>query len=292
MPAYQDAGNGIDDDGDGLIDEMQGHGTWVSGLILGVAPDATIMALRVMDDEGYTTTFQVVKAMHFAMDHGAKVINLSLSSLEDLRLMKKAASRANDLDVIVVAAAGNQASTRPEYPAGTNHVFGVTATTLDGVRVPFSNVGQHVLVSAPGIDLVGPIAGGQSGSYGSANGTSGAAPLVAGVAALAIAQGHILHISDMRSMLKKTALDIEDLNPGIEDEVGVGLLDIAAAAQWTGSCYADINDDGLIDAADFVEYLALYMQGSLDADFAEPRGVVDSVDLIFFFDTFAQGSPD
>ncbi len=287
-PPFHDGANGLDDDGDGLIDEMQGHGTWVSGLILGVAPDAQIMALRVLNDEGYTTAFQVAKAMHHAMDYGAHVINLSLSSLEDLRITDKAGGRANDLGVIVVAAAGNQNSERTEFPAGTNHVAGVSAVDTNGVRASFSNYGRHLLVAAPGIDLVGPIPGG----WGRTAGTSGATPLVAGAAALAVDLGLVRRYENFREMMKKTTIDIEPMNPQFDDLLGFGMLDLAAAVRWEGPCFADIVEDDILDEADVEAYISLYAEGDLEADFVNPRGQVDLADLLFFFDAFAAGCPE
>ncbi|GJM19535.1 MAG: hypothetical protein DHS20C14_17480 [Phycisphaeraceae bacterium] len=285
---FDESGNGIDDDGDLLIDEMLGHGTFVAGIILGVAPDATILPIRVMNDEGVGDAFTVAHAVYYAIDHGADVINLSLGSEAELRLIEKAIDRATHRGIIVVASAGNEGETAPEYPAATNKVAGIAATDTAGVLAPFSNRGDHILFCAPGTQIIGP----QVDGWGAADGTSAAAPLVAGTAALVIERGTVLHYEHFRSMARKTAIDIEDVNPGIdEDFLGFGLLNVQDAVAWTGPCFADLAEDDLLNVDDINAFITLFLAGDEHVDLAEPRGVLNVNDIEFFVDAFLGGCP-
>ncbi len=289
----QDTGNGINDDNEGLVDEMVGHGTWVSGIALSVAPDATLMPIRTLDDEGFSDAFTLTKAIYYAVDNGADVINLSLGSVAQVRLVERAVDDAANLGVIVVAAAGNHALPAPEFPAANNKCAGIAAVQLDGVIAPFSNYdadggGRTITLSAPGMDIIGPIPGG----YGRASGTSAAVPLVAGTAALLIEKGTIRRWSDFKEMAKKTAIDIRGLNPNLpNDALGDGMLDVLSAVTWPGPCFADLTGNDLVDLGDIQAFIPLFISGSAEVDYVDPRGVLDLADLQFFLQSFINGCP-
>ena len=179
---------GLDEDNDGYADEMTGHGTHVSGIVLRVAPAAKIMPLRVLDTEGYGDVFTISKAIRYAWVNGAKVINLSLGSSEKSELLQEMISTAINNDVVVAAAAGNSNSTMPHYPAagdGTKaYADGLVAVTSVGVNLQksdFANYGLWVDVAAPGegIRSAFPI-----DQYANWDGTSMSTPFVSGQAAL------------------------------------------------------------------------------------------------------------
>ncbi len=174
--------NGIDDDGDGEIDEAAGHGTFVASVIAAVAPAAGILPLRVLDDDGGGTAFAVAEALAFAIDARVDVINLSLtyhrrSAAVDLLLERAAAA-----GIVVVAAAGNDGASTVDFPASDSNVVGVTATVADEtVLTAFANRSPLVQVAAPGEDVLGAL---DRGLFATWSGTSMAAPFVAGTAAL------------------------------------------------------------------------------------------------------------
>jgi len=174
--------NGIDEDGDGDVDEAFGHGTFVASVLALAAPGARILPYRVLDSDGGGTAFDVALALADAIDRGVDVINLSLayhrrSTVVDL-LLEDAAARG----IVVVAAAGNDAVGTLPFPASDSHVLAVAALSTDGDRLAdFSNWGPDVIVAAPGEKIYGGLAGGE---FGTASGTSVAAPFAAAGAAL------------------------------------------------------------------------------------------------------------
>ncbi len=297
--AYQDVCDGNDGDGDGLSDEVVGHGTAVAGLALMVAPDAMILPIRVMDDEGATTSFRVAKAVYYAVDQGADVINLSLGSLTNVEIIEDAVKEAVDLGVIVTASMGNAGGFDEEYPASLNDVAGVAATDNAGVLAGFSNRNDEVNVCAPGINLISSVPVESCGPalpnsiYGEADGTSFAAPLVAGTAALLIQKGTVLRWDDFRGALRKTCDDIESINPGVDhNHLGMGMLNVAAAVEWEGPCFADLVEDDILDIADIFAFLAAFAAGESHADFAEPRGILDTSDVFDFLRYYNAGCPE
>jgi len=190
-----------DDDAD--IDEAVGHGTFVAGLIHLVAPSATILVYRVLNDDGVGTTFCVCEAVIAAMDRGADVINMSFefeirSQILD-RLLDEAARRG----IVLVTGAGNSSGQELQFPALDHRVIAVAATDADGFLAQFSNSGPQVAISAPGLELYSSGADGEMGTW---NGTSMAAPLVSGTVALLRAKNPRLGPEDITAALLQSAL--------------------------------------------------------------------------------------
>src|SRR5690606_11946780 len=102
-PYAWEESNGIDDDGDGVVDEGYGHGTMVAGILALVAPGATILPIRVLDDEGRATAFQIAKAMRYAVDHGADILNCSFGVPQDIEMIDDEIDYAEDRDVAIIA---------------------------------------------------------------------------------------------------------------------------------------------------------------------------------------------
>lgn len=222
------AGNGIDDDGNGYVDDVSGwdfasndnnphdgngHGTHVAGTIAaeangfgatGVAPDAAIMPVRVLGNNGSGTAFGVAAGIRYAAEMGADIINLSLGGGYSSVILA-AIEYALQLDVLVVAAAGNESAGVPGYPArfsaGLSNVISVGAHTSSNGIAGFSNdVGGSgaVQVDAPGSGVYSTYTGGR---YGRLSGTSMAAPHVAAVAALALSANSNLSATELRSLI-------------------------------------------------------------------------------------------
>ncbi len=182
-----DQGNGLDDDGDGAVDEQTGHGTHVAGIVLSAAPGVQVMPIRVLNSDGIGTYWEVAAGIRFAVDHGAKVINMSLSAPLLPPSLESALAYAAQRNVLIVAASGDGAG--PNYPAAyTNRlaVLGVGATDLNDAALWFSGgLPEHTDIYAPGLNVYSSYPYNQ---YVYASGTSMAAPLIAGAAALLIAR--------------------------------------------------------------------------------------------------------
>ncbi|MEN3538458.1 S8 family serine peptidase [Microbispora sp. ZYX-F-249] len=172
-----------------------GHGPGGADGIIGIAPEAKVLSVRVIleDEEPGFRTFNsdtryeavVAKGIRYAVDHGAKVINLSLSKDMPTKDERTAIRYAISKGVVLVAAAGNDGAgkrTAPySYPASIPGVISVAAVTSTLRRASFSNRNSSVMVAAPGVDVLGA---GPGDEYWVGRGTSQATALVSGVAAL------------------------------------------------------------------------------------------------------------
>ena len=160
-----------------------GHGTHVSGIaaaatnnsigVAGMGWDASILPLKVMDSQGRGSTAELIPAIYYAADHGARVINMSLAGTTRDNLCPSDVQAAVDYayrrGVLLVAAAGNWPYiAQSPFPANCAHVLGVAATTSSDSRAWFSNYGDHVSVAAPGEDIYSTL---RYGGYGDMDGT-------------------------------------------------------------------------------------------------------------------------
>lgn len=160
-----------------------GHGTMVSGLIHLVAPGAMIMPLRAFHADGTGNLSNIVSAIYFATNNGARVINMSFSTSADSPSLRAALRYAARNDVICVASAGNQGSEVTVYPAAYSSVIGVGSTDEANLRSMFSNYGPGASnTAAPGEALLTTY---PNGNYAGVWGTSFSSALVSGAAALA-----------------------------------------------------------------------------------------------------------
>jgi len=181
-----DVPNGADEDEDGGTDEGVGHGTHISGVLAQVAPDVQIMPVRVLNSDGVGSLLAIVKGIIYAVDHGAQIINLSLSTHDHFAMLETAIAYAQSRDVIVIAAASGGAAAL-HFPAAYTDVISVGATRGGGYVAEFSApYADLVDVFAPGELIYGPY---YDGRYAWWSGSSMATPIVAGVAALLIEQG-------------------------------------------------------------------------------------------------------
>ncbi len=206
--------------------DANGHGTHVAGVIAaragngvggaGVAPEASVLPVKVLDRYGGGWESDVTEGIIWAVDNGADVINLSLGG-EESELIGSAVGYALSAGVVVVAAAGNDATDKANYPAAVPGVLSVTAIASDGRPAGYANYGATVDLHAPGDRILSTIPGG----YAALSGTSMAAPFVAGAAALVrSAQPG----ADVAAVLLRTARP----NPAAAG-FGAGLVDPLAA---------------------------------------------------------------
>ncbi|MCP4658149.1 MAG: S8 family serine peptidase [bacterium] len=159
-----------------------GHGTMVAGIVRLVAPGASIMPLKAFDGDGTAHLFDIVRAIYFAVDHGADVINMSFSMEELSPELLQAVNYAQRRGVVCIAAAGNQGQRIMVYPASLGHAAGVASTTLEDGLADFTNYGAGlVALGAPGAGVISTYPG---GLLAAGWGTSFSAPLVSGTVAL------------------------------------------------------------------------------------------------------------
>ncbi len=281
------ADDGIDNDGNSYIDDIFGwdfvasdnspypdigddfdyaavnHGTVIAGIIaasrndsgiIGIAPEAKIMPLRVLDEKGSGNTLVLSQAIEYAIENGADIINFSLVGEFYDKLLQDAIKKAYDNGIMIVAASGNQEKEGisldidPRYPVcdidGVNRVFGVAAVNKDKVLASFSNYGEACIdISAPGEDFY-------STTYydatkprlktfykGGWNGTSVAAPTVSATMALIKMQYPELRPYDIYNIITTSSQDLSEENPFHYVDLGAGLLDVGAALNYAESYY-------------------------------------------------------
>lgn len=160
-----------------------GHGTMTSGLIHLVAPRAKILPLKAFSSDGTGNLSNIIAALYYAVQHHANVVNMSFDLTSSSPALTHAVVYANKAGVVLVAAAGNESTNAPVYPAAMNsYVVGIASTTNWDSRSSFSNYGPvDVHIAAPGENIVSTFPG---GTYASASGTSFSAPIVAGTVSL------------------------------------------------------------------------------------------------------------
>jgi subtilisin family serine protease len=159
-----------------------GHGTMVSGIIHLVAPTAQIMPLKAFNVDGTGYLSDILRAIYFAVQNGARVINMSFSFTTYSHEVATALKFATRHRVICVASAGNDGKEEIVYPASLASVMGVASTANDDTRSSFSNYGEDLVwVAAPGEGIVTTY---PFGTFGAGSGTSFSAPFVSGAAAL------------------------------------------------------------------------------------------------------------
>ena len=214
-----------------------GHGTHVAGTIAesegnglaeaGVAPEASILPVKVLDAGGSGSDVDVAAGIVWAADHGAQVVNLSLGGSESSTVLADAVAYARHAGVLIVAAAGNDGGD-VGVPARLAGVIAVGAVDAALVRAPFSAGGRALDLVAPGVGIVQQTLDGNGGyADQSFSGTSMAAPHVAGVAALVLAAGRATTATGVARLLARTARDLGVA--GKDAAYGAGLVRADAA---------------------------------------------------------------
>ncbi len=263
-PKADIAGDGVDNDEDGLVDDFRGwdfygndndpseeegdpretiagHGTFIAGLIALVAPDCRIMPIRAFPPDGVTDEFNIASSIKYAADNGANIINLSFGSSNVSPLLTDAINYAKERGAVMVAASGNENSESPQYPSSSPDVMGVAATDLADHRAPFSNFGAHLDMSAPGVQLISSYIGGSGAEYALWSGTSFAAPF-------AVAEAALIYSLDpehpnLRQAIEDTAFFIDDRNPGYQGKLGRGRVNMLRALECLNTdCTRPVRD--------------------------------------------------
>jgi thermitase len=181
---------GVNLESSATADDIYGHGTAVAGIIaaaddglgiIGLAPQSRLVNVKVADDEGKCRLSALAEGIVWAVDSGARVINISIELSESAPALKKAVDYAWNSGAVIVAAAGNDAGSQPVYPASYENCIAVTAIREDGTLAPLANYGDWVDVAAPGFNIYSIL---PDNAYGYKHGTSFAAAHVSGLAAL------------------------------------------------------------------------------------------------------------
>ncbi len=170
----------VDFTGESSTIDEHGHGTHMADTIARIAPNASFLNLKVADKRGRCDTATVAKAVRWAADNGADVINISLE-VADSPELQSAVQHAWDKGAVVVSAAGNNGSTEPAYPAAYDEAIAVAGSNEEDGLAVLSNHGKWVDIAAPGFKIYAQALGGQ---YDLETGTSPASAHVSGVAAL------------------------------------------------------------------------------------------------------------
>lgn len=221
-----------------------GHGTHASGIaaavgdnrigVTGACPRCKLMPIKALDSTGAGTGFDVGVAVVWAVDNGASIINMSLGGNESDPTLERAVKYALARNVAVVVAAGNDNTDTPMYPAALPGVISVGSVTTSRERSSFSNYGSWVSVMAPGSSILSTMPMGpvfmttgidnpHLNEYDLMDGTSMAAPMVAGVVGLIRSRHPQLNPAQIKARLEGTAIDLG--MPGFDTEFGNGMID-------------------------------------------------------------------
>jgi subtilisin len=217
-----------------------GHGTHVAGIIaarqngvgvIGVAPEATVYAVKVLNSTGSGSWSSVAMGIDWAVANGMHVINMSLGATTGSQAVADAVARAEAAGVLVVASAGNSGCCNTVgYPAAYDGVLAVAAVDSIEWRADFSSTGPQLDIAAPGVGVRSSVPSGSCSlcdpsGYAWLSGTSMAAPHVAGVGALLRSRGW--SAMEAASLMTTTAVDLGA--PGFDNEYGYGRVDALAA---------------------------------------------------------------
>jgi thermitase len=218
-------------------DDIHGHGTFIAGIIAadnnkvgieGVAPESRLVSVKVADDKGRFRQSDLVDGIIWAVDNGAQVINISVEMREATPGLQEAVDYAWRKGAIVVAAAGNDGSSNPVYPAACENIIAVTAIRENGHLAPLANYGTWIDVAAPGFDIYSTLPGNK---YGYEHGTSFAAAYVSGLSALLFPLVTDINGDGNLNDEVLQAIYAGCQNIGIAG-TGQGLINVASSMSW------------------------------------------------------------
>lgn len=227
------------DSGDGRVDPY-GHGTHVSGIVAaatnngvgvaGAAPGARVLPVRVLDASGSGWDADVARGIDWAVDRGARVVNLSLGG-SDSSVIDAAVTYARSHGAVVVAAAGNNGDrgNAPSYPGASPGALAVAAVDSNLAHGSFSNTGCYVKISAPGVNVLSTV---PAATYQSWSGTSMATPFASATAALVLAAHPVCTPDGVASRIESSAQPLGGSVPNAQ--FGYGLVDPARALSVAG----------------------------------------------------------
>lgn len=276
------------------------HGTHVAGTVAqntnnsegvaGMAPNTTILPIRVLDADGYGTNQQVADGIIWAADNGADIINMSLGDHTDdddnpdnqaHQLMYDACQYAYEAGVTIFAASGNDSDSRISWPARFDNTISVGSVTMDKERAYYSNAGKYLDIVAPGGETGWSSSSGgvlqqtSDGDYEFLQGTSMACPHAAGFGALLKALDPSLTPTEMRAVMTLTAEDLGE--PGRDDIFGFGLINPLTAFNYVQGesyeiditqsfTYNSVEQTGQVLSMEGLIEVSIYFKNTVDFD--------------------------
>ncbi|MEM1222198.1 MAG: S8 family serine peptidase [Verrucomicrobiota bacterium] len=213
----------IDIAGGGVAGPGAQHGTSVASIISGsegIAPEAELFVVRVLDDQGLGTSYDVAQGIIQAVDMGVDVLNMSLGVYQDVQILRDAISYANQQGVILVAAAGNDAYAQLPFPAAYPSVLSVTAVDAKGQQALFPNQSKSIDFAAPGVGIV---TANEEGGTIPFSGTSAAAPFVSGTLAAMLSANTNMSSQQAVQLLQRYLNEAGSSGP--DPVYGAGLID-------------------------------------------------------------------
>lgn len=221
----------------GFLDKQQGHGTHVSATaaaakndkgLVGIAPDAKLMAVKVLNDAGSGASRWIAAGIRWAADHGAHILNMSLGGGQQDPETQEAMQYAIARGCWIFCACGNSGRRENSWPGHNPEAIAVCPLTEAGKRASFGTLNPKNWISAPGVDIMAATPGNR---YGKMSGSSMACPQPTGGSALV--RGELMRLGapipkqpELKAAIAKTAKDIPP--KGHDEATGHGLLDIAA----------------------------------------------------------------
>ena len=230
--ANEASGNSSDDDGDAYIDDGQGHGTFVAGVVYTAARQAKIRVYKVLNDEGLGTTFGLAKAIRAAVIANVDVISLSAGTFDDNEMLHHVIAEAVAQGIVVVVSAGNSNAdmdapgTVMQYPAAWEEVVTVSAVDDQDQKFAHANYGEVIDLVAPGVDVISAIPSAYLPHYyAQTSGTSAAVPWISGA---------IATVMEAKSVNAVQAYDkvYHDVDPIGGNGLGRGRLNMARAVDY------------------------------------------------------------
>lgn len=283
------AGDGLDNNGDGVADQNVGHGTHCGGIIGAVGNNGEgvsghswhtkLLPLRVFPvngDDGAMSS-AIIEAIGYAVNNGATCISLSLGSPYSSTSEQNAINNAWNNGVVIIAAAGNSGVSSKFYPAAYNNVVAVAATNNNDIKASWSNYGTWVDVCAPGVEIISSIFYTYSGNpysvpenqrYAFYNGTSMACPQVSGLVALVASYFPDYTQLDLVNQVIYTADNIDAKNPNYVGQLGSGRINdyralisklapdftvVSFASDDDNPLYSQGNRDGFLNPGETIE---------------------------------------
>ncbi|HOD66320.1 MAG TPA: S8 family serine peptidase [candidate division Zixibacteria bacterium] len=239
------------------------HGTFVAAVLQLVAPGADVYVYKVLDTAGQGNAYAIAAAILQAIDDGCDVINLSLGMTRVDESLDDALRTARQSGVSVVASAGNDSTNLASlfpFPASRSNVIAVAALDSVNVKADFSNYGVRIDVCCPGTRVYSAYA---DTLFAWWDGTSFAAPMAAGVIACLRSRHPGLTPERIDTILARSSHNVDSLNPGLEAQLGAGLIDPPAALALAGQITrGDVTLDGRVDINDLTALVNYLFRGA------------------------------